>query len=320
MSDLATQARSLAAQALAVEPAVVVSCEPIKHGLTNESWLVRTSDDAVVVRISNTAEDALQIDRFSEAAVLRAVDVAGIGAPVLMCDPRSRILVTRYVGEHWPAAVVHVPAKIARVGELLQRLHRVPPPAQTRRLELSQSVSGYFQTLDELGVTLDLTKPALRLRALHAANTLQAKVPAVLCHNDVHHLNLIDVAQSVTHPSHSDAVRGQSGATGHASRDQGAFSGAHVRPCANSASAAERRTGFSRLYLIDWEYAGLGPPAFDLASICVYERFTPEQRRQLLEHYAGPAAGQWGDSLELACWLFDYVRDLWMAVREGGGA
>src|SRR6185503_9992922 len=44
--------------------------EPIKHGLTNRSWLVSTAGDRFVVRISDvgSAED-LQIDRDSEAVV-----------------------------------------------------------------------------------------------------------------------------------------------------------------------------------------------------------------------------------------------------------
>jgi hypothetical protein len=47
------------------------STEPIKHGLTNRSWLVTTDADRVVVRISRQTEADLLIDRHSEAAVLQ---------------------------------------------------------------------------------------------------------------------------------------------------------------------------------------------------------------------------------------------------------
>ena len=70
------------------------------------------------------------------------------------------------------------------------------------------------------------------------------------------------------------------------------------------------------LRLIDWEYSGIGEGMFDLASVCVYHRFDKRQRDLLLSanlQEPDPAAAQ---RLDLACWLFKYVRELWMAVRE----
>ena len=69
------------------------------------------------------------------------------------------------------------------------------------------------------------------------------------------------------------------------------------------------------LRLIDWEYAGLGERFFDLASICVYHRFVKAQRELLLNTYLSSPDAQAWHRLELCCWLFDYVRDLWTAVR-----
>jgi thiamine kinase-like enzyme len=70
------------------------------------------------------------------------------------------------------------------------------------------------------------------------------------------------------------------------------------------------------LRLIDWEYAGLGERFFDLASICVYHHFVKVQRELLLNSYLQSPDAQAWHRLELCCWLFDYVRDLWTAVRE----
>ncbi|HKU14220.1 MAG TPA: choline/ethanolamine kinase family protein [Steroidobacteraceae bacterium] len=69
------------------------------------------------------------------------------------------------------------------------------------------------------------------------------------------------------------------------------------------------------LRLIDWEYAGVGERLFDLASVCVYHRYGSSQRERLLGAYASPSATVNPQRLELACWLFDYIRELWMAVR-----
>jgi len=85
-----------------------------------------------------------------------------------------------------------------------------------------------------------------------------------LCHNDVHHLNVIA----------SEPMR-----------------------------------------FIDWEYAGVGEPYFDLASVCVYHDYTMEQRAQLLRAYAGTVGPIELERLAKCCWLFDYVRELWSLVR-----
>ena len=83
------------AVALDLGSGAIRDIEPIKHGLTNQSWLVTTDGDRFVVRISHTSAEELQIDRRSEAVVLQLVARAGIGPDVLRCDPDQGILVTR---------------------------------------------------------------------------------------------------------------------------------------------------------------------------------------------------------------------------------
>lgn len=267
-AGIAASVVDTAAGALGVPSESILSCEPIKHGLTNESWLVRTARDDVVVRISNAAEGALQIDRQSEALVLAAVDEAGIGAEVILCDPAKRLLITRYLGDTWTEADATQEQNIQRLGQLFRRLHRIVPPAGVRRLELSDSLEAYFRTLEERSVHAALLNKSLRERALQVALKLRENSAATLCHNDVHHLNVTDDG---------------------------------------------------KLRLIDWEYAGVGQRLFDLASVCVYHQYDKMQREQLLSSYTSLTEITMWHRLELACWLFDYVRDLWMAVRESGG-
>jgi thiamine kinase-like enzyme len=78
--------------------------------------------------------------------------------------------------------------------------------------------------------------------------------------------------------------------------------------------------GGDRIRLIDWEYAGVGEPSFDLASVCIYHRYRRSQRERLLSAYAAPSEAHSWQRLELACWLFDYIRDLWMAVNDARAA
>lgn len=243
----------------------------LKHGLTNESWLVRTERDALVIRRSNPAEASLQINRESEAAILAAVASAGIGPEVVRCDPAQHILVTRYAGATWSEADAVRPDNIERIARLIRRLHALQAPAGAQQVELATAIDGYLNTLDTHGMHYAIAVPALRRRAREIAAILKQDTVACLCHNDIHALNVIDNGT---------------------------------------------------LRLIDWEYAGLGERFFDLASLCVYHRYDRQQREQLLSAYTTGAyaaqsdAQQW-HRLELSCWLFDYVRELWTQVREG---
>lgn len=239
--------------------------EPIKHGLTNRSWLVSADDDRFVVRISDVdSVELLQIDRNSEAVVLQLVARADIGPQVLRCDPAHGILVTRYLGATWTEQDAQSDDNIDRLAGLLRRLHALDVPARVRTVDLASTVHGYLRTLDERGVHSELASPVLRERAEASAMELRKGLKPCLCHNDVHHLNIVGV----------DPVR-----------------------------------------LIDWEYAGVGEPLFDLASVCVYHRYRRSQRERLLSAYAAASDAVTWQRLELACWLFDYIRDLWMAVR-----
>lgn len=243
------------------------SAERLKHGLTNESWLVRGAAGALVVRLSNTQEVSLQINRASEALILGAAARAGIGPEVIRCDPARHLLVTRYAGETWSEAQVLEERNIERIAHLLRKLHSVSPPRSIQRVDLMAVVDGYLQTLDEHGVGDPAGTPAQQARAREIAATLQQGSELCLCHNDVHSLNIVDDGQ---------------------------------------------------LRLIDWEYAGLGERFFDLASICVYHRYDRRQRERLLAAYVSQSQAGAEHRLELACWLFGYVRELWTAVRELG--
>lgn len=236
--------------------------ERIKHGLTNESWLVRSDAGAFVVRQSNTSEESLQINRRSEALILDIVARADIGPEVIRCDPERHLLVTRYAGATWTDAQATDAANIDRVAMLLRRLHALPLPRGIHAVDLASVIRDYAQTLDSHGKTTGIS---LRPRAEQMTAFLSAEPQLSLCHNDIHALNIVD-----------DGT----------------------------------------LRLIDWEYAGLGERLFDLASICVYHRFPKPHREHLLLGYLSDPDPQAEHRLEVCCWLFEYIRDLWTAVRE----
>ncbi len=75
----------------------------------------------------------------------------------------------------------------------------------------------------------------------------------------------------------------------------------------------------TRLWLLDWEYAGIGDPYFDLASVCCYHDFDAEQRSMFLGCYASNATQLDLARLNRMCWLFNYIKELWFAARNLSG-
>jgi aminoglycoside phosphotransferase (APT) family kinase protein len=77
------------------------------------------------------------------------------------------------------------------------------------------------------------------------------------------------------------------------------------------------------LVLLDWEYAHISDPFWDLAGWAANNDFEPHAQGELLRQYLGraPAPGEWR-RLRLLMWLYDYVCLLWSqlysSVRSGG--
>jgi thiamine kinase len=256
--------KEIAARALGIRPSDLTAVEPIKHGLTNESWLVRAKHDAVVVRVSSQHWASLQIDRGAESIVLDVAAAAGIGAPILACDVERGLLVTRYLGPTCNPADLATPQYIDRLGRVFKHLHGLPLPRHVREVHLPTVIAGYLETLQTLGSHSPQTDRDVTARGLALASEIADSSVPRLCHNDVHHLNVIE----------GDPLR-----------------------------------------LVDWEYAGIGEPFFDLASVCVYHDYSMDDRERLLRAYLDTPSRASADRLAKCCWLFEYVRDLWTEVR-----
>jgi thiamine kinase-like enzyme len=166
------------------------SIERIKHGLTNESWLVKSASGTFVIRCSNAAEDSLQIDRSSEAVILTAVALAGLGPDIVRNDPQQRVLVTRYAGSTWTQSDAVDERNVVRVAAVFRDLHRLAMPVGVRRVDLLDVVEGYLRTLDQHSAAGP--SPEQRQRALAIAMQLRQFEDLCLCHNDVHALNIVD--------------------------------------------------------------------------------------------------------------------------------
>jgi thiamine kinase-like enzyme len=72
-----------------------------------------------------------------------------------------------------------------------------------------------------------------------------------------------------------------------------------------------------QIRILDWEYAGMGDPVFDLANFSVHHEFTDEKDRWLLEAYFGEVtAGNWA-RIKLLKIISDFREAMWAMVQIG---
>lgn len=258
------------------------SLEPVRGGLSNYAWKASHAGRNWFVRLGGPESATLGVDRWSERALLRLVTPAGLAPPLIACEPANGLLVTHFIpGETWRREDAHEARNIERVAERLRVLHRLVPPievgivdfaARARRLEaqlratgpLPASRPGADAGVEGLVHAARVREEEILGNAASAIELLASRRPRLVpCHNDLHHLNLVDDG--------------------------------------------------NRLWIVDWEYGGVGDPLFDLASLACQHEYTASERAALLDAY-GRGAGMEAAMLEAACTVFDSVQWLWYLV------
>ncbi|MGI5893076.1 MAG: phosphotransferase [Candidatus Merdivicinus sp.] len=98
--------------------------------------------------------------------------------------------------------------------------------------------------------------------------------------------------------------------------------GYEQKPCHNDLLAFNLvKDGEGRLYLIDWEYAGINDPMFDLASYFLENEFTAEDE-ELFFHYYFPQGGDL-ETIRQKILIFkisqDFLWSIWTVLKEAKG-
>lgn len=92
---------------------------------------------------------------------------------------------------------------------------------------------------------------------------------------------------------------------------------APYRPCHNDLLNENFLVENERIYILDWEYAGMGDLFFDLANLSVNHEFTDDEDHMLLEYYFGDVSEvQWAH-LKIMRILSDYRESMWGLVQLG---
>ena len=167
-----------------------VPAEPLKGGLSNESWKVTDGAGAWVVRFG-VDFPWHHVSRMHEAMVARAAAEAGFGPRVLWSGPG--VLVTQFLGARtWTEADMR--AAPDRIGAILARFHRQMPA----HVSGAPQIFWVFHTHRDYARTLAGTRlpPGVDLARLMEVNAAleaaQAPMPIIFGHNDLLPGNFLD--------------------------------------------------------------------------------------------------------------------------------
>jgi thiamine kinase-like enzyme len=92
---------------------------------------------------------------------------------------------------------------------------------------------------------------------------------------------------------------------------------AEARPCHNDLLNANFLESDGRVYILDWEYAGMGDAYFDLANFSRHHDFSPEQDAVLLEAHDGQASLARLARLRLMRVTSDMREAMWGLLQTG---
>jgi thiamine kinase-like enzyme len=193
-------------------------------GLINETYRVLRDGSAYALRVPAASSCDFGLDRAWEARVLERAVAANLAPELTYCDPQRGILIARWVdGRSWSAVDLRRQANISRMTELMRRIHALPMPTPARVMGPAQWIEYYGAALNRRSVASsprarglqhqpeDVSAetsaepsapwgapdlPAAAAERLAALAALPGVDP-VLCHSDLHTLNLLDRGHSL---------------------------------------------------------------------------------------------------------------------------
>ena len=90
-----------------------------------------------------------------------------------------------------------------------------------------------------------------------------------------------------------------------------------MRPCHNDLLNANFIDDGTRIRIVDWEYAGMGDPFFDLGNFSVNHDLTPDEDAEVLRAYEGEARPDRLARLTLMRTMSDFREAMWGVLQQG---
>ncbi len=247
-----------------------------------------------------TQEERLRrIPGFSQAAIVRQISVGPVSDGFLVEHGGTEyvlridrpIAATLGLDRHAEATVA------AAMGEqgIGPRLEFADPGTGVLVTEYLPGRSWSVSDLDDPG---NLRRLAGLLRRLHGMQAIGK--PFALRSNLTHYAGLVGTAEAQQIAGEADVLLRRLSADD-----------SRLCLCHNDLTSANILDSGS-LHLIDWEYAAIGDPCFDLATVIQHHALTEEQAEGLLTAYQGPVSDEDRHHLGRYGRLYDRVLALWL--------
>lgn len=259
-----------------------------------------------------TLEQAIQrVPGWAEAPELRSIPLGGgITNHNFRIDVGGESFVLRLVGEKTDQLGIDREAEYAahRAAADAGLAPEVVAFLRPEGCLVTRFVEGRPIGEDEVGRPETIRTVAAALRILHALRPIPGSFSAFSVVDDYAERAR---RHRVAFPSDFDALRAGLHAV---ERSLPPFAPV---PCHNDLLNANFLAGRERIYILDWEYAGMGDPFFDLANFSRNHNFREDQDRLLLEAYAGEATGGRMARLQLMRVASDMREAMWGLLQRG---
>ena len=149
---------------------------------------------------------------------------------------------------------------------------------------------------------VDLDRVGAALRRLHDGPALPARFDS---------FRVVEAYRATAHERGVAVPSAYPRAKEIADRIERRRSGTTLRPCHNDLLSANFIDDGIRLWLVDWEYAGMGDPFFDLGNFAVNNELREEGENELLAAYGSDDA----EALVLMRFMSDFREAMWGIVQ-----
>ena len=149
---------------------------------------------------------------------------------------------------------------------------------------------------------VDLERVGAALRRLHDGPALPARFDS---------FRVVEAYRATAHERGVAVPSAYPRAKEIADRIERRRSGTTLRPCHNDLLSANFIDDGIRLWLVDWEYAGMGDPFFDLGNFAVNNELREEGENELLAAYGSDDA----EALVLMRFMSDFREAMWGIVQ-----
>src|SRR5258708_34159024 len=229
------------------------------NGLVNETYRVLRDGRAYALRVAGTNSSDLGLDRAWEACVLERAVAADLAPELTYYDPQRGILIARWVdGRLWSPADVRRQSNIARVTELMRRIHALPMPMPARAMSPAQWIEYYGAALTRRSANSSRHMPDSRER--QGQHARQEDVSAETSGEppetrDLHDSGGNVSAETSAEPPHAPGTRDLSAAAPRRLAPLAVLPGVEPVVCHTALSTPTLVGRAKSLVLLDWEYA-----------------------------------------------------------------